>query len=66
MLLSIAHRRIALVMLGLAALAVAGCREEEQGRILQFEKGTYLGRPDTPIDDATRGALQDRTRGQKF
>jgi hypothetical protein len=45
----------------LSGLAVAGCREEEQGRIVFFEPGTYRGAADQPLDAATIQALEQRT-----
>ena len=38
--------------------------EAEQGRILQYEKGTYLGKPDRPLTEAEQEALRQRTRMQ--
>ena len=32
-----------------AGLAISGCRKEEQNRTLEFEKGTYLGKPDQSL-----------------
>jgi hypothetical protein len=51
----------------LAALAaVSGCREAEQGRILHYQKGTYLGEPDQKLSDAQRQDLRSRARNQAF
>jgi hypothetical protein len=47
-----------------AMLLLSGCREEEQGRILGYEKGVYLGRPDTALSDSTRDDLRQRIRHQ--
>jgi hypothetical protein len=50
-----------------AAMAVvAGCREEEQGRPIIFEKGTYLGKPDQKLTDAQEQELRSRARNQAF
>ena len=46
-------------------LALAGCRESEQGRVLLFEKGTYLGKPDTQLSEETRQALRGRSEFQR-
>ncbi|MCG8360581.1 MAG: hypothetical protein MI920_33880 [Kiloniellales bacterium] len=51
------------VMLAMG-LALAGCDENEQGRILRYEKGTYLGPADTPLDEATRDELRQRALRQ--
>jgi len=50
----------------LAGLAVTGCREDEQDRVLLFEKGTYLGRPDQALSDEQADLLRQRGAGQKF
>ena len=41
------------------AVALTACREEEQGRKLQYEKGTYLGQADTVRGYARRTRLRD-------
>ena len=54
-----------LITIGLAltlSLTLSACREEEQGRKLRFEKGTYLGKPDTPLSDETLRALRGRAQ----
>lgn len=44
--------------------ALGGCREEEQGRVLIYNKGDYAGKPDTPrTADAIR-AQRQRVRMQ--
>lgn len=47
-------------VLGLTLL-LGACDESEQGRILQYEKGTYLGQPDTPLTDEKIEDLRRRT-----
>ncbi len=47
------------------SLALPGCRESEQGRVLLFEKGSYLGKPDTPISTEARRALRQRSDFQR-
>ena len=49
-----------------AALALAACREEEQDRALQFEKGVYLGSPTSELDEDTRADLLTRLDQQNF
>ncbi|HEY9536128.1 MAG TPA: hypothetical protein VIS03_00940 [Kiloniellaceae bacterium] len=41
-------------------LALAACDEAEQGRILHYEKGTYMGETDTGLTDAQRQELRAR------
>jgi hypothetical protein len=54
-----------LVLLGVA-LAVQGCREDEQDRILMYEPGTYLGQPDPPLEQTQVDALRQRATRQQF
>jgi len=56
-----------LAVLGLTlavALSLSACREGEMGRPLSHDKGTYQGKADTPLDEATLKALRQRTTGQ--
>ena len=46
-------------------LALAGCRSEEQNRIIRFEKGTYLGNPDQKLDDEQINELRFRAGSQR-
>lgn len=43
---------------------LAGCREEEQGRIRQFEPGVYQGNADSDLGDARVEELRQRARRQ--
>jgi hypothetical protein len=47
-------------------LALQACRDEEQGRILYFEKGTYLGKADQPLTEDQLRALRQRTSNQQM
>ena len=49
----------------LMSLALQACREEEQGRILLYDKGTYLGKADQPLTGAQREALRHRASRQR-
>lgn len=63
MAVSLKSRTLLLVSaMALAGLALQGCREEEQGRVLYYEKGTYLGKSDTPLSDDTLAEMQYRAR----
>ncbi len=44
--------------------ALGGCREGEQGRIMSYQKGTYLGPTQAPLSEETREALRQRIRFQ--
>jgi hypothetical protein len=57
---------IRLLLAGVAVLALAGCREDEQARAIHADKGVYQG-PDMPaLDDDTREALRERAQNQNF
>ena len=47
------------------AAGLSGCREEEQGRQLRYEKGTYLGQADTPLQEEDRAILRQRAMNQR-
>lgn len=47
------------------AFLLEGCREEEQGRVLSFEKGKYLGKPDQKLTSAQVEALRFRAANQQ-
>ena len=54
-----------LALVGIA-LAVQGCREDEQNRPLLYDKGSYRGQPDAPLSDEQVDALRQRSTNQKF
>jgi hypothetical protein len=43
---------------------LSACDQNEQGRIRSYEKGTYLGQPDTPLTEEARAELRARARLQ--
>ena len=49
----------------LLSLALQACREEEQGQILLYDKGTYLGKVDQTLTKAQRETLRHRTSLQR-
>ena len=54
----------------LALIAVAGflqaCEQEERGRILQYEKGTYLGPADQSLSNEQLREIEVRTNLQAW
>lgn len=56
---------VALVPVFAAAFFLAGCDEQEQGRVLRYQEGTYLGKPDTKLDQDTLDELRQRARLQQ-
>ena len=60
-----ALRKLIPVVAGAAlVLALSACDEAEQGRILRYEKGTYLGQADTGLTDEERDQLRARAKRQ--
>lgn len=58
--------RHVILLLCAAALTmgVGGCRESEQDRVLRFEQGKYLGKPDQQLTPAQVDELRQRARLQ--
>ena len=54
-----------LVAVGVGLL-LQGCREDEQDRLLLYEKGTYLGPSDPPLAAQQVDKLRSRAPNQKF
>ncbi len=50
----------------LVAASLGACRQEEQGRILLYEKGTYLGKADQKLSEKQVREVQLRARNQRF
>jgi len=54
------HKLIPVVAAAGLVLALGGCDEAEQGRVLRYEKGTYLGQPDSQLTEQQRQELRAR------
>ena len=54
------HKLIPIVAGAGLVLALAACDESEQGRVLRYEKGTYLGKPDSQLTEQQREELRSR------
>ena len=48
------------------AVGLSGCNQDEQGRILSYEKGTYLGQPDQKLGENQLRDLEVRTSLQSW
>lgn len=48
----------------LIGLGVGACDQDEQGRVLNYKKGEYLGPTEQPLDEDTMRALRERARLQ--
>ncbi len=59
---------IRLLLLGAMAISAAlgGCREEEQNRVLLYNKGVYAGKADTPLSPEALRAIRQRSRHQSY
>lgn len=58
-------RLLLIVPLLVVLLALSGCREDEKDRVLNYEKGTYLGPPDTELNAETLHELRQRAQYQR-
>ena len=47
------------------ALVLAACRTEEQGRVLLYDKGEYLGKPDSRLSEDQVRMLSVRPANQR-
>ncbi len=54
------HKLIPIVAGAGLVLTLAACDEAEQGRILRYEKGTYLGQSDSGLTEQQREELRAR------
>jgi hypothetical protein len=48
-----------------AGLVLSACDESEQGRILRYQKGTYMGPVDQALSAEQQAALRARSRMQE-
>lgn len=55
------QRWITTALVMAAVLALAGCREADQGRPLTFEPGVYKGQKAPALTDAQLRALRERS-----
>ncbi len=55
---------VTLACLVAVGASLGACREDEQGRVLLFNKGVYLGKADTPITEEARRAIRSRMSRQ--
>jgi hypothetical protein len=53
-----------LAALLIASMALGACDPDEQGRKWSYEKGTYLGEPDTPLTTDQVEELRHRAKQQ--
>ena len=53
-------------VLVVAVLALIGCRDEEQDRVVDYQPGVYQGGAMAALDDQTRDDLRQRLDAQDF
>ena len=56
---------LALATVLAAGLILSACDEAEQGRVLRYEKGTYLGPKDQALSSEQQADLRARSRLQE-
>lgn len=49
----------------LSTFLISSCREDEQNRVLNYNKGVYLGEKDTPLTEQQITKLRIHTSRQK-
>lgn len=59
------HRDLVFVAVAAAGLVLSACDDAEQGRVLMYQKGDYMGAPDTALSEDTLRALRQRAAQQK-
>ena len=62
--LMVLHKLIPVAAGAALVLALSACDQAEQGRILRYEKGTYLGQSDSELTDEQRQQLRARAMQQ--
>ncbi|MSO93178.1 MAG: hypothetical protein EXQ86_07235 [Rhodospirillales bacterium] len=50
--------------IALSTILLMGCRAEEQGRIVEYKPGVYLGKKDSAMSDAQEQMLRERAQFQ--
>ena len=59
------HKTILLMLFILSTFLVSSCREEEQNRVLNYNKGVYLGQQDTGLTEQQITKLRIHTSRQR-
>ena len=59
------HKNLLIVLLILSTFLISSCREDEQNRVLNYNKGVYLGEKDTPLTEQQITKLRIHTSRQK-
>jgi len=59
------HKTLLLMLFILSTFLVSSCREEEQNRVLNYNKGVYLGQQDTGLTEQQITKLRIHTSRQR-
>ena len=63
--IAVTRKYFCLCAVVLLSAALTGCAEEEQNRVLSYEKGTYLGKVDQKLSEGQLRKLVVRSNGQR-
>ena len=63
--IAVTRKYFCLCAVVLLSAALTGCTEEEQNRVLSYEKGTYLGKVDQKLSEDQLRELAVRSNGQR-
>ncbi len=61
----IIHKLLSSLALAATLLVVSSCAEDEQNRVLSYEKGTYLGKVDQSLSSKQLRELMIRSNAQR-
>ena len=54
-----------LILFAISTIFISSCRQEEQNRVLNYEKGVYLGKKDTALSEKLVTKLRMHTSRQR-
>jgi hypothetical protein len=59
------YKNLLIVLFILSTFLISSCREDEQNRVLNYNKGVYLGEKDTQLTEQQITKLRIHTSRQK-
>ena len=59
------NKIILLILFTISTILISSCRQEEQNRVLNYEKGVYLGKKDTALSEKLVTKLRMHTSRQR-
>ncbi len=54
-----------IILFTISTILMSSCRQEEQNRVLNYEKGVYLGKEDTALSEKIVTKLRMHTSRQR-